>query len=414
MPRLYLQRGLSSRVVQAVSERLEQILAMASDGVARTRSRSPIRVDEARSLGDGSMGTGVPGADGDATVNMGAPGQPEGTLPEGTVLDTMAAAPPGEEAVGPNPSEPEIWKQTLEKVLTKLQGTSFELSASIDAFVDHQDKLRSELSALAAKMDKQSAALTTVGASMSSEVVEINKLLRAFDKFASLFKWTFSGQNTVEGNMALLQQTMKENKAELESAMVAAFSQMTTLLEKIAENTKKGDGLPSEAAPFPPPAPETPGPVRSMEPGGTSVPAGPVGGSLPGSMMPGYASGVASFGGASVNDPAVAGAANPGTGSVPPPHGGKSTTGPRELTSTFVCFCAEVPGGTRNSGPSRIEVPCPRAGVYTRDRTSGQLRVLSPTGYDRAQAARITATWAPKGIAALHDGTGTESLRRVY
>ena len=67
MPRLYLQRGLSRRVVRAVSERLERILAMASDGDgARTRSRSPMRAAETNDL--------------DASV----PAQAEGGLPEGT------------------------------------------------------------------------------------------------------------------------------------------------------------------------------------------------------------------------------------------------------------------------------------------------------------------------------------------
>ena len=377
MPRLYLQRGLSTRVVRAVSQRLEQILAMASDGVARTRSRSPARVDEARGLGDGSMNTGVPGGDADATVNTGTPGQPESTLPEGTVLDTMVAAPPGEEAVGPNPSEPEIWKQALEKVLMKLQGTSFELSASIDAFVDQQDKLRSELSALTTKLDAQSAALTTVGASMASEVVEINKLLRAFDKFASLFKWTFSGKNTVEGNMAILQQTMRENKAEFESTMVAAFSQMSTLLERIAENTMKSDGQPREAAMFPPQAPETPGPV-----GG--IPAFP----LPTPPPVPTAT-------AAVNPPKAAGA---GAERVP--------------VSLFMAFCPEVSGGQRPSVPSGEDTPCQRTGIFTKDAGTHQPRTLSPTGYRANEVSAMTSLWAPKGLGCIRDGQ--QLLRRIY
>ena len=51
MPRLYLQKGLSNRVIRAVSQRLERVLSMATgagdrmEGAmddARTRSRSPM------------------------------------------------------------------------------------------------------------------------------------------------------------------------------------------------------------------------------------------------------------------------------------------------------------------------------------------------------------------------------------
>ena len=193
--------------------------------------------------------------------------------------------------------------------------------------------------------------------------------------------------------------------------MLGAMTKLTEMLETIVENTSRDASRGSPV--FPPVAPDTPGHVGpGMEPVGTPLPAGPP---LPvENLMPGYASGVASYAGASGNDPAAAAAANPGTASVPPPPVAKAATNPRELTSTFICFCAESPGGVRNSGPSRSEVPCPRQGVYTRDRTTGQLRVVSPTGYDRAQASRITATWAPKGLASLHDGSGSESVRRVY
>ena len=379
MPRLYLPRGLSTRVVRAVSQRLEQVLAMASDGVAdaRTRSRSPVRAAETRDLGD-------------ATMNTGVHGQPEGTLPEGTVdlpggmpvLDTMVAAPPGVDVVGPNPSEPEMWKQTLEKVLSKLQGVSFELSASVDAFGDQQDKLRSELSALGAKLDAQSAALTTVGASMASEVVEINKLLRAFDKFASLFKWTFSGKNTVEGNMAILQQTMMDQKAEFESTMVTALSKMSTLLEKLVENTRKDDGLPSEAATFPPPAPETPGPL-----GG--VPAFP----LPNQPPPPPAT-------AAVNPPKAAGLGVAGSGAAGLP------------TSLFMAFCPETPGGQRPSEPTGEVTPCQRAGILTKDAGTHQQRTLSPTGYRAQDVSSLTSLWAPNGLGCIRDGK--QLFRRIY
>ena len=406
MPRLYLQRGLSTRVVQAVAQRLERILEMASDGAFRTRSRSPVRGSEGvdtRDLGDAT----------DATMNVGLPNQPEGTLPEGTVdmpegapgLNDMAAAPPEVGLVDPTPSEPEIWKQTLEKVLVKLQSTSFDLSASIDASVDHQDKLKAELSALAKKIDAQSSALTTVGASLATEVVEINKLLRAFDKFAQLFRWTFSGKNSFETNMAILQQTVIDQRVEFETSMVTALTKMSTILEKIAENTMRSEARPSEAAMFPPSAPETPGPL-----GG--VPAFP----LPNHPPPPPGTAAGSPGTASVN-PGTA-SVNPGTAAVNP---GKAVVNPpkaagagaeRVPLSLFMAFCPEVSGGQRPSAPTGEETPCPRPGIFTRDAGTHQPRTLSPTGYRANEVSAMTSLWAPKGLGCIRDGQ--QLLRRIY
>ena len=67
--------------------------------------------------------------------------------------------------------------------------------------VTNTKKLRDEVAKLGLKMEKQSQALTTVGASMASEVLEVNKLLKAFDRFAGLFKWVFGGKNNLEANL---------------------------------------------------------------------------------------------------------------------------------------------------------------------------------------------------------------------
>ena len=120
------------------------------------------------------------------------------------------------------------------------------------------------------KLESQSKALTTVGASMASEVVEINKLLRAFDKFAGLFKWAFGGKNTVETNLSIIQQTMLEQKSEMEKSLLGAMTKMNEMLEKIVENTSRDASRGSPV--FPPVAPETPGAGHvgpGMEPAGT-------------------------------------------------------------------------------------------------------------------------------------------------
>ena len=132
---------------------------------------------------------------------------------------------------------------------------------------------------LGLKLEKQSQALTTVGASMASEVVEVNKLLKAFDRFAGLFKWAFGGKNSVEVNLGLLQACIMEQKSELETSLLGAMATMNGLLEKIVENTSRnGREAAQPPAFFPPVAPETPGTVH-VDPGIMEV----------GSPLPGYA-----------------------------------------------------------------------------------------------------------------------------
>ena len=144
------------------------------------------------------------------------------------------------------------------------------------------------------------------------------------------------------------------------------------------------------------------------EVGGNPLAAGTTG-------LPGYASGVPGYasvpGSASVAAPSV-------TTAVPPPPVAKAAACPvrapaeREMISVFLCYCAENVGGVRNTTPSNAEVPSQRQGIYTRDGSTGQVRVLSPTVYHPREASRITVAWAPKGLAALRDSPN--SVRRIY
>ena len=274
----------------------------------------------------------------------------------------------------------------------------------MDSYGDHHDKLRDEIAKLGLKLELQSKALTTVGASMASEVVEVNKLLKAFDRFAGLFKWAFGGKNSVETNLSIIQTTMIEQKTELETSLLGAMTKMNGLLEKLVENTSRDVRDASHSPVFPPVAPETPGTGH----GGPGI-------METGTPLPGYASGVTGF--TSPPGSASAAATEPATAAPPPPMERGTprvvrSPNEREMISVFLCFCAESVGGVRNTGPSNAEVPCPRQqGLYTRDGSTGQVRVLSPTVYNRQQASRITATWAPKGLATLRDSP--DSVRRV-
>ena len=409
MPRLYLQKGLSSRVIRAVSQRLERVLSMATgagDRVdstmddARTRSRSPVRAPGAEASGP------------DGTVNVN-PGEslplPEGTVPipdETPTVPEGAVEVPSLDVIPTNPAEPDALRDQLTKCVQKLQSVSFELAAAVDSYGDHHDKLREEVAKLGLKLEKQSQALTTVGAAMASEVLEVNKLLKAFDRFAGLFKWAFGGKNSVEANLGFIQACIIEQKSQLETSLLGAMTTMNGLLEKIVENTSRDvrDAAHPPAF-FLPAAPDTSG-TGHVDPGIMEA----------GTPLPGYASGVPGY--TSTPGSASAAAASPVATAVPPPPVAKGAAcavrapAEREMISVFLCYCAENVGGVRNTTPSNAEVPSQRQGLYTRDGSTGQVRVLSPTVYNPQQASRITAAWAPKGLASLRDSPN--SVRRIY
>ena len=182
---------------------------------ARTRSRSPVR----------APGAEASGPDGTVNVNV-LPGEslplPEGTVPmpeETPLVPGGEVEAPSLDVIPTNPAEPDALRDQLTKCLQKLQSVSFELAAAVDSYGDHHDKLREEVAKLGLKLEKQSQALTTVGAAMASEVLEVNKLLKAFDRFAGLFKWAFGGKHSVEANLGFLQACIIEQKTQLETSV---------------------------------------------------------------------------------------------------------------------------------------------------------------------------------------------------
>ena len=209
---------------------------------ARTRSRSL---------------HGAPGAERasapDGTGNV----LPEESLPmpEATLLvpESGTDAPNLEVPIpeGGNQAESAALKDQLAQCLQKLQSVSFELAAAVDGFGDAHDKLREEVAKLGLKLEKQSHALTTVGASMAAETMEVGKLLKAFDRFSSLFKWSFAGKHSVEENLGFVQARIVEQKAELEASLLGALTNMSGLFEKICQNATR------EAVPPPPHFPPT-------------------------------------------------------------------------------------------------------------------------------------------------------------
>ena len=257
------------------------------DGVVdetRTRSRSP--------RGDpGAEHAGAPDGTGDTVPEVNLP-VPDG----GTAVPDLDLPIPE----GAAQAESATLTAQLTQCLNKLQGVSFELSAAVDGFSDAHDKLREEVGKLGLKLEKQSHALTTVGASLAAETNEVGKLLKAFDKFASNFRWSFSGKHSVEENLGFLQARIVEQKGELEASLLGALTSISGLLEQIRQNTARESVPPPPH--FPPPAPDTGvGVPMPMDAGASDVGGDPL--AAGSTLLPGYASGPGSH---AVASPAVA------------------------------------------------------------------------------------------------------------
>ena len=336
MPRLYLQRGLSDRVVNAVVRRLERVLNMSSgdrvDAVEETRTRSRSRT---RGGAEGTAPGISPGGTGEAVPDLGVP------MPvvEAAVPDSAIRLP--EATVQ---SDSTKLAEQLTQCLNKLQGVSFELSAAVDGFSDSHDKLREEIGKLGLKIERQANALTTVGASLAAETNEVGKLLKAFDKFASNFRWSFSGKHSVEENLGFLQARIVEQTGGLEASLGGALAGISGILEQIRQNMAR------EVVPPPPhiPAPTAdtgvgvPMPMDAVVPdvGGNPLTTGTP-------LLPGYASGPGSHVGA---PPAAAPPAAAKAGACP----GRASAS-TELVSIFLCYCAESVGGARPTTPANME-----------------------------------------------------------
>ena len=397
MPRLYLQRGLSRRVVRAVSERLERILAMASDGDgARTRSRSPMRAAETNDL-DASVPAQAEGGLPEGTA-------PGGSLPEGAVPggDLPEGTAPGETGDMPGPPNlPEMMQvlhvsnqlaQNIASCGGAIQGVTADLEAACEVFNRGSETIKTGLTAVADQIGKQTAAVTTMSGGLMYETTEISKLLRAFDRFSNQSGWFMKGKQTLEANIHDVRMEIGALNSKMEATMGRGFEATGNLLKDLIKVNERIVTLMESQAGRPGGSiGETP-PIRA----GMAAPAS-VGG-IPPFPLPTPPPVPASTG----TTPAVAG--NPpratGAGAVGLP------------TSLFLAFCPETPGGQRPSAPSGEVTPCQRVGILTKDAGSNQQRTLSPTGYRPNEISHLTSLWAPNGLGTIRDGQ--QLVRRIY
>ena len=394
-----MQRGLSRRVVRAVSERLERILAMASDDAGtRPRSRSPMRTAETTDL-DASVPAQADGGLPEGTV-------PGGSLPEGVVPggDLPEGTMPGETGDMPGPPNvPEMMQvlqvanQLAQNIATcggAIQGVTADLEAACEVFTRGSETVKTGLSEVANQIGKQTSAVTTMSGGLMYETTEISKLLKAFDRFSNQSGWFMKGKQTLEANIHDVRMEIGALNSKLDATIGRGFEgtgklikdlikvneKIVTLLESQSGGAPIGTGMvaPASTAAVPPFPLPTPPPVP---------------------VNTGSTSGMA---GSPPAPPATLGAGT-ATGTA---------TGQPLPTSLFLAYCPETPGGQRPATAAGGVTPCQRVGILTKDAGTHQQRTLSPTGYRSNEISHLTAMWAPNGLASIRDGQ--QLVRRIY
>ena len=263
--RLYLQQGLSDRVIQAVQHRLVRALNMADGneshalGLAeegRTRSRS--RGREAAESETPGMPERAPG------VSDETPDMPEGAP------DAMAAVPdvpegvPGDSNTTPPPaaSGMEIVQltQKIEECATKIGNVVEDLALTLDHFNDGRDELKKGFQELSTQIKGTAHCITTMTSGVTFQSGEITKLLKTFDRWSNTGRWALGGSHSVETNIQKVQGEIGKQAEKLESRLAAGFEDLTGHIHEMIQVLKE---RPASAAPFaatpptfPPSAPE--------------------------------------------------------------------------------------------------------------------------------------------------------------
>ena len=407
MLRLYVQQGLSNRVLRALQERLERAMSGNPGEETRDRTRSPVRAVH----GDGTGPDGTIPSEGGDTGTLPHGGADTGTLPHGgsdaTAAPNDVAAPAAPGIEPPNASLPEmvpvgdylqimhVSNQLAQNIATcgnQIQSVGGDLEAAVEIFHRGSETIKKGLTAVADQIAKQTSAVTTMSGGLMYETTEISKLLKAFDRFSNATQWFMKAKQPLEANIHDLKMEVAALNSKMEATMGRGFEATGNLLKDLIKVNERIVTLMESQAGRPGGSiGETP-PIRA----GMVAPAS-VGG-IPPFPLPTPPPVPANTG----TTPAVAG--------NPPRATGAGTVG--LPTSLFLAFCPETPGGQRPSAPSGEVTPCQRVGILTKDAGSNQQRTLSPTGYRPNEISHLTSLWAPNGLGTIRDGQ--QLVRRIY
>ena len=404
--RLYLQRGLSERVIQALQLRLIRVLNMANG----SESYAPGMVEEgrtrSRSRGREAVEAEVPG------MPENAPGVSEEThdMPEGVpgvseetpdrqeratdAMTSVPEAPKGVPTPPPAASQMEIVQLTQKVVecATKIGSVAEDITIVLDHFNDGRDELKRGFQELSTQLKEVGHCITTMSAGVTFQSGEITKLMKAFDRWSNTARWALGGKQTLETNIQMVQGEIGDKAEKLESRIAAGFEDLSGCLHEMLQVMKERS---AGSAPFADTSPTFP-------------PAFPEGVPMKGTPL---TPGVGAMG-----TPATSVMQSEVRAPPAPPAVAPEVVAPPEfLVSIFMGYCPLNPGDERPTRSLHAGVATPRQrqnAVMTRDATTGAYRALSPTPYTGSQSYALVSAWAPGGIAMIRDGR--QELRRVY
>ena len=450
--RLYIQQGLSARVVQALHRRLERVVSMAGEGgphihgvpgegELRGNDAEGDRADRSRSPARAALE--APGAALEAPgAALEVPGMP---AEEGRDVEVP---PNPEDVIEDTIGDPEISMMMASKALAqsilacsrRIAAMWAELNQAMEGYNEGRLELVKSLGSIKEQLALHAHAATAMGSTVTHQSNEVKKLLAAFDKFSHIAKWSLKGNNTLEDNIGSVKEEVGNRGEKIEQAIKVGLGEVTGLLRNLIRVIgEKGEPDPSTAPGMPMPErmegypsfplPNVPSGVGPVGTPATPGMAGMTGNTVPSSVhehAPKGASGHgSSAGGVPVHGAPGASAYGLPTNVQPPqvaPPAAPSVTMPAGLMtppalpeSLFVGFCPINPGDQRPTMSLHpgLTTPSQRQGaIMSKDATSGEVRTLSPTPYKGAQVNALISLWAPGGLAMLRDGQ--QQCRRVY
>ena len=383
--RLYVQPGLSVRVLRALQTRLREAMASGSDAqnVAVSPNREGEHGDRARSRSRARGDDGNEGVPNANQVPLGAePHVPGDHREDGN--EEGEGLPEAPDATQKGASRYELMQEII--VCGKaIVSANEDLALVMNELKWTKKDMEEGYKLLAEQLSATTHAIATMSGAVTHQSSEVSRLLKAFDRHAGTIRWALKGDSTLEQSIQGVTSEITNKAGQLEHRIGLAFENLSRGLQQLIETLQNQPAavtaLQGGVSRFPPPFP--------LPTGGAATSATPLTPAM-GAGMPGQ------------------------TEMPPPPPNVPAMEEPQLPVSSFVGF---MPMNVGEQGPPSSlhpNTPTPRKGVpvLTRDHRSGGKREVSPTGYRQGQIFALTSAWCPAGLATVHDGKG--ECRRIY
>ena len=394
MPKLYLGPGLSQRVHQALSRRLESFMASASTAAEFPMNENP-------PMGGQAAAMEAESEKGDHAT----PHQEEATKSptERDDREEDRSRSPRLRIPEPDPNNPaEILASctTLAIGVTSMIGALKNSSEKLEILINNSQTLQRDLcrslETVASAVTNMSRAVESLTAGVSYNTGRVGAVCGEYQKLRKHLEWALdkSLSEVLKGNAKIKSEKGKEMK-DLMDQLFEAMDRLQENLQKIAsrlEQAPVGHEKAMDYGPALPPTghmgtpsmtPMTPAPMMNMGPTGIlPPPAAPP--SVPQTMMP-----------------------PPTAPPMAPPMAPQQPTLP---VATFAGYSPAKIGELPMTCPANLEVtsikspPC-----QVMDESTGRIRCVSPTS--RHDPATGTAAFAPLGYVVIKN---TNDYRRVY